>query len=63
MATNIKRGPSNESIQVAVMGSIWGVGDKMVGTVIDCHDIALFGYSKPHPPISYTQAAVVRERS
>ena len=28
-----------------------------------CHDVALFGYSKPHPPLpaSYNSAAVVRE--
>ena len=26
---------SHESIQVAVVGSIWGFGDKMDGTVID----------------------------
>ena len=31
-----KRGPANESIQVAVVGSIWGFGDKTDGTVIDC---------------------------
>ena len=34
MATNMKRGPANENIQVAVVGSIWGFGDKMDGTVI-----------------------------
>ena len=32
----MKRGPANESIQVAVVGSIWGFGDKTDGTVIDC---------------------------
>ena len=36
LATSMKRGPANESIQVAVVGSIWGFGDKMDGTVIDC---------------------------
>ena len=35
MATNMKRGPANESIQVVVVGSIWGFGDKTDGTVID----------------------------
>ena len=35
MATNMKQGPANESIQVAVVGSIWGFGDKTDGTVID----------------------------
>ena len=32
----MKRGPANERVQVAVVGSIWGFGDKMDGTVIDC---------------------------
>ena len=32
----MKRGPANESLQVAVLGSIWGFGDKTDGTVIDC---------------------------
>ena len=36
MATNMRRGPANESIHVAVVVSIWGFGDKTVGTVIDC---------------------------
>ena len=36
MATSMKRGPANDSIQVAVVGSIWGFGDKMDGTVKDC---------------------------
>ena len=40
LATNVKRGPANESIQVAVVGSIWGFGDKMDGTVIDCIQFA-----------------------
>ena len=31
----MKRGPANESVQVAVVGSIWGFGDKTDGTVID----------------------------
>ena len=31
----MKRGPANDSIQVAVVGSIWGFGDKTDGTVID----------------------------
>ena len=35
LATNMKRGPANESIQIAVVGSIWGFGDKTYGTVID----------------------------
>ena len=30
----MKRGPANESIQVAVVGSIWGFGDKTDGNVI-----------------------------
>ncbi|XP_071244550.1 kinesin light chain 1-like isoform X2 [Salvelinus alpinus] len=33
---HMKRGPVNESVQVAVVGSIWGFGDKTDGTVIDC---------------------------
>ena len=32
----MKRGPANESVQVAVVGSIWGFGDETDGTVIDC---------------------------
>ena len=32
----MKRGPANKSVQVAVVGSIWGFGDKTDGTVIDC---------------------------
>ena len=35
MAMSMKRGPANEGVQVAVVGSIWGFGDKMDGTVID----------------------------
>ena len=35
LATSIKRGPANESVQVAVVGSILGFGDKTDGTVID----------------------------
>ena len=31
-----KPGPANESVQVAVVGSLWGFGDKTDGTVIDC---------------------------
>jgi hypothetical protein len=31
----MKWGPANEIIQVAVVGSIWGFGDKTDGTVID----------------------------
>ena len=31
----MKRGPANESIQVAVVGRIWDLGDKTDGTVID----------------------------
>ena len=33
---SMKRGSANESAQVAVVGSIWGFGDKTDGTVIDC---------------------------
>ena len=32
----MKRGQANKSVQVTVVGSIWGFGDKMDGTVIDC---------------------------
>ena len=32
----MKRGPANESVQVAAVGSIWDFGDKTDGTVIDC---------------------------
>ena len=32
----MKRGPANESVQVAVVDSIWGFGDKTDGTVTDC---------------------------
>ena len=39
LAPNIKRGPVNKSIQVAVVGSIWGFGDKTDGTVIDCNNL------------------------
>ena len=35
MAINMKRGPANKSIQVTVVGIIWGFGDKTDGTVID----------------------------
>ena len=31
----MQRGPFNERIQVAVVGNIWGVGNKTDGTVID----------------------------
>ena len=31
----MKRGAANEGIQVAVVGGIWGFGDKTDGTVID----------------------------
>jgi hypothetical protein len=31
----MKRGPTNESVQVAVVGSEWGFGDKTDGTLID----------------------------
>jgi hypothetical protein len=30
----MKRGPANESIQVTVVGTVWGFGDKIDGTVI-----------------------------
>jgi hypothetical protein len=36
----MKQGLANESIQVAVVGSIWGFGDKTHGTVIDCIQFA-----------------------
>ena len=36
LATSVKRGPTNESVQVAMVGSVWGLGDKTDGTVIDC---------------------------
>ena len=36
LATSMKRGPANESVQAAVVGSVWGFGDKTDGTVIDC---------------------------
>ena len=36
LAMSMKRGPANESVQVAVVGSISGFGDKTDGTVIDC---------------------------
>jgi hypothetical protein len=35
LATSMKRGPGNESVQVAVVGSIWGFGDNTDDTVID----------------------------
>jgi hypothetical protein len=34
LAMNMKQGPANESVQVAVVGSKWGFGDKMDDTVI-----------------------------
>ena len=40
LVMNMKRGPANESLQVAVVGSIWGFGDKMDGTVIDYFQFA-----------------------
>jgi hypothetical protein len=36
LVTTMERWPVNESLQVAVVGNIWGFGDKMDGTVIDC---------------------------
>jgi hypothetical protein len=36
LATSMKRGPANESVQFAVVGGIRGFGDKTDGTVIDC---------------------------
>jgi hypothetical protein len=36
----MKRVPANEGIQVAVVGGIWGFGDKMNVTVIDCIQFA-----------------------
>ena len=36
----MKRGPANESVQVAMVGGIWGFGDKTDGTVIDCIQFA-----------------------
>ena len=38
---NIERGPANESIHVAVVGSIWGFGYKTNGTVIDGSPLAV----------------------
>ena len=35
LATSMKRGPANESVQVAMVGCIWGFGDKTDGAVID----------------------------
>ena len=35
----MKQGPANESIQVTVVSSIWGFGDKTDGTVIDCTNL------------------------
>ena len=32
----MKREPANESVQVAVVGSVWGFGDETDDTVIDC---------------------------
>ena len=40
MATDIKRGPANESIQVAVVGGRWVFGEKTDGTVIACVQFA-----------------------
>ena len=37
---NMQQGPANKSIQVAVVGSIWGFGDETDGTVIDCIQFA-----------------------
>ena len=31
----MQQGPANQSIQVTVVGSIWGFGNKTDGTVID----------------------------
>ena len=42
LATSMKRGPANESVQVAVVGSIWGF-DKTDGTVIDCNQFVEYG--------------------
>ena len=36
LVSGMKRLPANESVQVAVVGSEWGIGDKTNGTVIDC---------------------------
>ena len=36
LATSMKQGPTNESVQVAMVGSVWGFGDKTDGIVIDC---------------------------
>ena len=32
----MKRGPANESVQGAMVGSIWGFGEKTDGTLTDC---------------------------
>jgi hypothetical protein len=37
-------GPVNESIQVAVVGSIWGFGDKTDVTVIDYIQFAEYSF-------------------
>ena len=39
----MKRGPANESVQVAVVCSIWGFGDKTDDTVIDCIHFIEYG--------------------
>jgi hypothetical protein len=38
-----KRGPANERVQVTVVGSIWGFGNKMDGTVIYCIQFVEYG--------------------
>ena len=43
LATSMKRVPANESVQVTVVGSIWGFGDKTDGTVIDCIQLIEYG--------------------
>ena len=36
LATSMKRGPTNERVQVTVVGSVWCFGDKTDGTLKDC---------------------------
>ena len=40
LVTIMYREPANESIQVTMVGSRWGFGDKTDGTVIDCIQLA-----------------------
>ena len=40
----MKRGPANESIKVAVVGSIWGLGDETDGTEIQFAEQSVGSY-------------------